>query len=265
MEYYKKIEFKEEDVKILDCFKAVSSLISAMYLPYDKKEFEQEISKVVESLQKMSTSYELWLVSKTDAEILQFYELDTTQNFVKQVARFLDEYKIQFSGMNIDKGHYLVEDSLYMETREWLYRFVQRYEPALEGLNILLEDSLQEMKQTYRADEKKAPEPQQLTPPKELEPQQGEQGARQRQHKQLGRKRKALKELIVPTDKETIYNRLQQQMEGASDAVAMDILINSIRNKILLKPSYGTFREAFPTITIPESTYYDKLKKAGIR
>lgn len=157
MEYYKKIEFKEEDVKILDCFKAVSSLISAMDL-YDKK----EIGEVVERLQKMSTSFELWLVSKTDAEILQFYELDTTQNFLKQVARFLDEYKIQFNGMNIDKGHYLVEDSLYTETREWLYRFVQRYEPALYGLNVKLEDILQEMKQTYRAGEKKAPEPQQV-------------------------------------------------------------------------------------------------------
>ena len=148
----------------------------------------------------------------------------------------------------------------------WTDEKRKEYKYQLSRLEKALEDRLRQFVAAYdyplSADEpKQQSEPQQAAP----EPQQGEQEARQRQHKQLGRKRKALKELIVPTDKETIYNRLQQQMEGASNDVAMNILINSIRNKILLKPSYGTFREAFPTITIPESTYYDKLKKAGIR
>lgn len=154
----------------------------------------------------------------------------------------------------------------YLADKSWSKKQYNEYKLALRELEKALEDRLRQFAAAYdyplSADEpKQQSEPQQAAP----EPQQGEQEARQRQHKQLGRKRKALKELIVPTDKETIYNRLQQQMEGASNDVAMNILINSIRNKILLKPSYGTFREAFPTITIPESTYYDKLKKEGIR
>lgn len=100
-------------------------------------------------------------------------------------------------------------------------------------------------------------------PQEQPEPQHEQQGE-QKQHKQLGRKRKALKDLIVPIDKETIYSRLQQKMKGASPDVAMDILISNIKNKILLKPSFGAFKDAFPDVEIPEATYYTKLKKAGL-
>lgn len=166
----------------------------------------------------------------------------------------LNDTKVQW----FDKNEY----NMFETCLDRVCNLVEKY--GLVGDN---ESLAKEMNNIYRKqgfsvdDEEQTPEPQQGAP----EPQQGEQEARQRQHKQLGRKRKALKELIVPTDKETIYSRLQLQMEGASNDVAMNILINAIINKTLLKPSYGTFKEAFPTITIPESTYYDKLKKAGIR
>ena len=86
----------------------------------------------------------------------------------------------------------------------------------------------------------------------------------QQEHKQLGRKRKGMKDMIIPPNKDVIYSRLQENMKGASADVAMNILISWINNRTVLKPSYGTFIEAFPNVKIPESTYYDKLKKAGL-
>ena len=73
-----------------------------------------------------------------------------------------------------------------------------------------------------------------------------------------------MKDLIVHENKEAFYNILQQKMKDASPDVAMCILINNIRNNTLLQPSFGTFKDAFPDVEIPEATYYARLRKAGL-
>ena len=98
-------------------------------------------------------------------------------------------------------------------------------------------------------------------PQQRLEPQNQDQV---KPHKQLGRKKKHLKDLILLSDKEGYYEILQSKMKGASPDVAMEILINAIINKALLKPSYGTFCDAFKDVIIPESTYYYKIRKAKV-
>lgn len=93
-------------------------------------------------------------------------------------------------------------------------------------------------------------------------PQQAEQ-ERNKQPKQLGRKMKAVKDLILPTDKEQVLEKLRNNMQGQNQDTAMAILINALNNKVLLKPSWKAFCDAFPNVKIAEATYYSKLKKAG--
>ena len=76
----------------------------------------------------------------------------------------------------------------------------------------------------------------------------------------LGRKNKPFKDLIIPQNKDVIYKKCMESMRGASPDVAISLLKNWMNNGTILRPSYKSFKEAFPNVDIPESTYYNKLK-----
>lgn len=82
--------------------------------------------------------------------------------------------------------------------------------------------------------------------------------------RKLGRKRIPVKDLILLNDKDKVFAKLQENMKGKSKDAAMTILINNIKNEILLKPSWMAFCDAFPEVEIKEGTYYYKLRKAEL-
>ena len=128
----------------------------------------------------------------------------------------------------------------------WTDEQWREYRVTLSIIEKAFEDRIREFATAYDYCMEDNPEPQQEQP---------EQPKR-------GKKVKHMIDLIIPLHKELIYKRLQDNMAGASPDVAMDILIHNIKNKVILKPSYNTFAQAFPDVAkdIPESSYYYKIK-----
>lgn len=128
----------------------------------------------------------------------------------------------------------------------WTDEQWREYRVTLSIIEKAFEDRIREFATAYDYCMEDNPEPQQEQP---------EQPKR-------GKKIKHMIDLIIPSNKELIYKRLQDKMAGASPDVAMDILRNNIKNKVILKPGYTAFAEAFPALAkeIPKSSYYYKTK-----
>ena len=128
----------------------------------------------------------------------------------------------------------------------WTDEQWREYRVTLSIIEKAFEDRIREFATAYDYCMEDNPEPQQEQP---------EQPKR-------GKKIKHIIDLIIPSNKELIYKRLQDKMAGASRDVAMGILRNSIKNEVILKPGYTAFAEAFPALAkeIPRSSYYHDLK-----
>lgn len=259
--------------------------------PMNEQQRERYCFSLITPFETFSkTLYPKWLIGKSQESIKNLQGVDGADKMVsvleKQIAdanrRANSYWRLGYSADGLTTGD--EAKSVFFELAQIISRYGDMLDAAfvLNGLDL---NRLQEMcsvwvKQfiggdcaisvralqikEYIGSEALAEEYLRRLPQEQQEPQQ-EQQLEETQHKQLGRKRKALKDLIVPTNKDAIYSRLQQNMKGASPDVAMDILINNIRNNTLLIPSFGAFKDAFPDVKIPEATYYDKLKKAGLR
>lgn len=173
--------------------------------------------------------------------------------YANRLDALLLTYGIDLLRLQRESGLYLKDHRLITD--------VESYIGSLELAQRYI-DALPKEPQPEQANDRETTDALSLNP----EPQQAEQEQQggTKQLKQLGRKRKALKDLIVPLNKDSIYSKLQSNMNGASPDVAMQILINNIKNGTILKPSYGAFCDAFSNVKIPEATYYDKLRKAEL-
>lgn len=227
------------DIEILEFIQEIIGTTRALnYL--SKDESEDWMKKYYRKMGDWFVKVDLWLNSKTDDEKMKLFRTDTIQTFLIITDLYLRTDKARFSGMDIEKGYFNIEDSYYLEL-ETLYNLIQRhYKTAHDNL----------MSESHS----------EVTPQKP-QPEIGETAQEPQPNKPiLGRKKKQFKDLIIPNNKDEIYKMCMEKMRGASPDVAIEILKNWINNKIIVRPSYNTFIEAFPNVKIPESTYYNKLK-----
>lgn len=228
--------------------------------------FEKSLQQVQERLALLDgLDYGALFVEATSANgkanLLKYQSTDDTieysLHFMRDRGQLLealkaDEWEIENGEKVIKKnpkrlfrGFYDAIDE-YKADGVWTDEQWREYRVTLSMVEKGFQDRLRQFATAYDYCMEDNPEPQQEQP---------EQPKR-------GKKVKHMIDLIIPLDKELIYKRLQDKMAGASPDVAMDILIHNIKNKVILKPSYNIFAEAFPSMAkeIPKSTYYYKIK-----
>ena len=164
------------------------------------------------------------------------YKLPFMEDWQELVSKHIPEMFIAYK----DGADRYKADGVWTD-EQW-----REYRVTLSIIEKDFEDRIREFATAYDYCMEDNPEPQQEQP---------EQPKR-------GKKVKHMIDLIIPSNKELIYKRLQDKMAGASRDVAMGILRNSIKNEVILKPGYTAFAEAFPALAkeIPRSSYYHDLK-----
>ena len=142
--YNKKIEIKPEDEKILNIFWSIGRNI---YTYYEFEPDEELIDKCIDLLEDNFCLFDLWLISKSEEDILQIRETEATTLFEKYAKVFLAEYAHAFSGMDIDKGHYNKKDYLYMKLEKWCNLWFEKVADAEKYLCNILEEMQEQITQ----------------------------------------------------------------------------------------------------------------------
>lgn len=143
-----------EDKLIFEC---LASFLKA----YSNYNFDGDQALVLESadlLQKNYPTLEVWLLGKSDTEILKYSETQTFNSFIEVGKRFYEEYYYAYTGMDIDKALYVPMDFLYMAFKKWFKAILSRVYDAQIILKAELEESFVELTKLHTKPQQKEKE-----------------------------------------------------------------------------------------------------------
>ena len=134
------------DIEIMEIYKDITGVTHALYdIPLSKDEGEDLIKGCCEKMDNWFTKVDLWLNSKTDDEMMRLLRTHTFKSFLYIADFYLHDNKAAFSGMDIEKGYYNINDSFYMHLETWYEVTNRRYKMVQENIvNWMSENSQKE-------------------------------------------------------------------------------------------------------------------------
>ena len=162
----------QNDLDVMEFYKEITGVLSSLLdIPLTKNEFDGLLKEYCKKMDDRYVKADIWLNIKTDDEIMQLLRTDTIRNFLSIADRYLKYDKSRFSGMDIEKGYYNIEDGFYINLEKLYKSFQRRCKTINENINLWIR-----LHQQVTTDSEPQPEaqitvnePQQIKLPKELD------------------------------------------------------------------------------------------------
>ena len=142
-----RISLTEDDKEIISTYDKITRVISSLKL-VEVSEIQQEIHSIVQKMEYNKCLMEMWLLSKEDSYIHQIYNTDTIKDFLNVSMWFLKEFSFySFHNLDIDKGGYRIENSLYKNVAYWSFSLTKRAITAMHTHTVELEEAEKKLKE----------------------------------------------------------------------------------------------------------------------